>query len=84
MLYFLLLIISCEAQKEPNYKPSDTIYTYQTPSRDGIGKYYMGREIAHVMGHLGASWLERAERDGEENTQSSNQKYEIAANGCYR
>ena len=29
---------------------------------DGIGKFYMGREIAHVMGHEGAAWLERRER----------------------
>jgi ubiquinone/menaquinone biosynthesis C-methylase UbiE len=33
---------------------------------DGIGKFYMGREIAHVMGYQGASWLERAERIEEE------------------
>ena len=29
---------------------------------DGIGKFYMGREIAHVMGHEAAAWLERRER----------------------
>ena len=29
---------------------------------DGIGKFYMGREIAHVMGHEAADWLERADR----------------------
>jgi len=34
--------------------------------RDGIGKYYQGREIAQVMGHEGAEWLERPERDAEE------------------
>ena len=34
---------------------------------NGIGKFYMGREIAYVMGHAAASWLERAERDQEEN-----------------
>lgn len=28
-------------------------------SPDGIGKYYMGREIAKFMGHTGAGWLER-------------------------
>ena len=28
----------------------------------------MGREIAHVMGHQGADWLERPEREAEENT----------------
>ncbi|HCD02408.1 MAG TPA: methyltransferase type 11, partial [Planctomycetaceae bacterium] len=35
-----------------------------------IGKFYMGREIAHVMGYgfngAGARWLERAEREREE------------------
>jgi len=35
---------------------------------DGIGKYYMGREISHVMGHLGAGWLERDTREQEERT----------------
>ncbi len=34
--------------------------------RNGIGKFYMGREIAYVMGHQAASWLERATREEEE------------------
>src|SRR5262249_35031636 len=34
---------------------------------NGIGKFYMGREIALVMGHLAAGWLERPEREREEN-----------------
>ncbi len=33
---------------------------------DGIGKFYMGREIAHVMGYRAAEWLERKERVKEE------------------
>lgn len=33
---------------------------------DGIGKFYMGREIARVMGHEGAAWLERSSRELEE------------------
>jgi len=33
---------------------------------DGIGKFYLGREIAQVMGHEGASWLDRPEREKEE------------------
>ncbi|HXJ59464.1 MAG TPA: methyltransferase domain-containing protein [Verrucomicrobiae bacterium] len=38
-------------------------------SADGIGKFYMGREIAHVItGPGAASWLERPEREAEENT----------------
>ncbi|MGB1142358.1 MAG: class I SAM-dependent methyltransferase [Halioglobus sp.] len=43
-------------------------YSEVTATRDGIGKVYMGREIAKVMGHLGAGWLERPERVQEERT----------------
>ncbi len=35
---------------------------------NGIGKFYMGREIAHVMSYHGAGWLERREREREERT----------------
>ena len=41
-------------------------YQLIAPSRDGIGKIYMGREIAGVMGWQGAAWLERDERQQEE------------------
>lgn len=41
-------------------------YTFARRTRDGIGKIYMGREIAQVMGHLGAGWLERPDREKEE------------------
>ena len=44
------------------------VYTYKKPSRDGIGKFYHGREISQVMGFLGASWLEREQREREERT----------------
>ena len=43
-------------------------YTLGPATRDGIGKFYMGREISKVMGHLGASWLERPKREQEERT----------------
>lgn len=43
-------------------------YSRSAPNRDGIGKIYMGREIAHVMGHRGAGWLERADRESRERT----------------
>jgi ubiquinone/menaquinone biosynthesis C-methylase UbiE len=33
---------------------------------EGLGKFYMGREIAQVMGHQAADWLERPEREAEE------------------
>jgi len=44
------------------------LYTEKTPSRDGIGKVYRGREISHVMGHRGAGWLERPTREQQERT----------------
>ena len=47
---------------------SSEIYTYRSGDPNGIGKWYKGREIAHVMGYQGMSWLERSEREEEENT----------------
>lgn len=41
-------------------------YEYREGDMDGIGKWYMGREIAFVMSHYGISWLERPEREKEE------------------
>ncbi len=41
-------------------------YTRTAASIDGIGKRYMGREIAGVMGWQGAAWLEREAREKEE------------------
>ena len=43
-------------------------YAHTTASPDGIGKVYMGREIAQVMGHAGADWLDRPSREAEERT----------------
>jgi ubiquinone/menaquinone biosynthesis C-methylase UbiE len=39
-----------------------------THDPNGIGKFYMDREIAHVMGHQAADWLERSNREQEEKT----------------
>ena len=48
--------------------PRSDHYSIGPASRDGIGKFYLGREISHVMGHLGAGWLERPQRVQEERT----------------
>jgi ubiquinone/menaquinone biosynthesis C-methylase UbiE len=64
--FLLLSAIGCTAQ--PTNK-SGAHPDYETRSRhdpDGTGKFYMGREIAQVMGHQGADWLERPERQDEE------------------
>ena len=56
------------AQETAQTKPAKLTHYQLMPraSRDGIGKLYQGREISQVMGHLGASWLERSERQNEE------------------
>lgn len=51
------------AQKQPQ-KPRYENRVEHDP--DGIGKFYMGREIAQVMGHQAADWLDRPEREEEE------------------
>ena len=45
---------------------SKPVYEFRPGSGDGIGKWFMGREIAHFMSHQGAMWLERPEREEEE------------------
>jgi len=52
-----------------NAKPAagpDRYETRRNHDPNGIGKFYMDREIAHVMGFAGAAWLERSTREEEE------------------
>lgn len=46
----------------------DTVYIYRTGSPEGIGKHYMDREIAGVVGPGSASWLDRTDREEEEHS----------------
>ena len=62
----LLLILSLALP--PAAETAAPRYIPVPASPDGIGKSYMGREIAQVMGVGGASWLERSERSHEEGT----------------
>ena len=64
-LVLLSLAIVCLGCTQPA-ATVDSVYGYKQPSRDGIGKVYMGREISQVMGHQGAYWLERPSREAEE------------------
>jgi len=54
----------------PTSQTPDTAGYESRSPRDpsGIGRYYLGRQIAHVMGHEGADWLERSDRREEEGT----------------
>lgn len=69
----ILLMVCCFLLLDPigtasaAASPSATVYEQRLiHSPDGIGKFYMGREIAKVMGHTGALWLERPSREAEE------------------
>lgn len=62
----LLLAIICLSCTQAEIDTANSTYGYKQPSSDGIGKVYMGREISQVMGHRGASWLERSNRITDE------------------
>jgi len=57
-------LIACYALAQSPSKPPYVKMTDHDP--DGIGISYMGREIAQVMGHQAADWLDRPEREVEE------------------
>jgi len=64
-----MAIASVSLSAETNRVASAALYETRTAhDPNGIGKFYMGREIAHVMGHQAAGWLERPEREQEERT----------------
>lgn len=64
-LYFITLFFQ-NTQAQPQDNKSS--YTYKKGDPNGIGKWYLGREIAYVMGFQGIDWLEGPEREKEENT----------------
>lgn len=72
LLCLLPVSAGCTRERDPPPAPDPAArapasgYTTVTRSADGIGKAYMGREIAAVMGWQGAAWLEREEREREE------------------
>lgn len=51
---------AADTARPPRYE------TREPHDPDGIGRFYLDREIAQVMGHQGADWLERGEREEEE------------------
>lgn len=67
-LIFTVFFVHTLVSKAVLAKETNQTYIYGKASRDGIGKFYQGREISKVMGHLGASWLERPKREQEERT----------------
>lgn len=74
LFYLLVLIFLHNSCSQPGRQTLttqvvDSIYTnVPAGSPDGIGRLYMGREIAHTMSHEAAAWLDRPERLQEERT----------------
>ena len=56
----------------PSYYRTKTIH-----NPDGIGKYYMSREIAGVMGHQAMMWLERPSRESQEQPDKTVEQLEL-------
>lgn len=64
LLMLMFPLTEVQAQTDSQNSPCDFINS--DPS--GIGKWYKGRQIAHVMGYQGMAWLERSDREQEEET----------------
>jgi ubiquinone/menaquinone biosynthesis C-methylase UbiE len=65
----LFLIATGVAADQPTKTTISPVPRYEIRKEhdpNGTGKFYMGREIAKVMGHEAADWLERPEREKEE------------------
>ncbi|MBE9221362.1 methyltransferase domain-containing protein [Cyanobacterium stanieri LEGE 03274] len=67
----ILIVTSLLFTSSLTYQPTEAknsqFYQYQAlHNKDGIGKYYLGREIAKVMGHREFLWLERPNRENQE------------------
>jgi ubiquinone/menaquinone biosynthesis C-methylase UbiE len=62
-MLLLILAVGTVTADEPK-KPRYTTRLDHDPN--GIGKFYKGREIAYVMGHQASGWLDRKEREKEE------------------
>lgn len=62
-VFIIVLTVGLHSQEQklPDH------YSSKRPSRDGIGKVYMGREISHFVSVHAIRWLERPDREAEEN-----------------
>ena len=76
LILFLLIVPIISFSQITNYNK----YIYKKGDINGIGKWYMGREIAHVMGFQGIGWLERSSREKEENVSTLIQNMKIESN----
>jgi len=80
VLLLLLNILLFSNKSLAQNNTNDQKYIYKKGDYNGIGKWYMDREIAYVMGYEGIGWLERSEREKEENVSKLIQNMGIKPN----
>jgi SAM-dependent methyltransferase len=80
VLLLLLNILLFSNKSLAQNNTNDQKYIYKKGDYNGIGKWYMDREIAYVMGYEGIGWLERSEREKEENVSKLIQNMGIKTN----
>ena len=80
VLLLLLNILLFSNKSRAQNNTDDQKYIYKTGDYNGIGKWYMDREIAYVMGYEGIGWLERSQREKEENVSKLIQNMGIKSN----
>ncbi len=74
----LVVFLAGPVWAEPEKKPDPPRYELRKDhDPDGIGKFYLDREIAQVMGYGGIGWLERPEREKEEASSKLHQQLKL-------
>ena len=66
LLCGMIFAAAANAAETNSPAPATRYETRAAHDPNGIGKFFLGREIAQVMGHEAAAWLERPEREKEE------------------
>jgi ubiquinone/menaquinone biosynthesis C-methylase UbiE len=79
-IYKLLVLLGLMIGGNAIAQKKDSIYSYKSPSANGTGKVYLGREIAGIMSFDGVAWLERNSRSKEENTDLAISKLPVSKN----
>jgi tRNA A58 N-methylase Trm61 len=79
LLFLFATFLQSQKSIAQNYVVENK-YNFKEGDFNGIGKWYMGREIAYVMGFQAIGWLERSEREKEENVSKLIKNMSIESN----
>ena len=80
LIFIFFSFGKCNSSKQPHktFINPQLNYTYRQRSEGGIGKIYVTREIAQVIGSDGAAWLDRKDREKEENSNLAIDKMQLS------